>query len=539
MAHSSPTTPTMGLAQRLTTNATYSFVAGLVSSLVALLLGIALARGLGPERYGGYAYFMWLMSLGLMITHFGMGPVATKYISEAVGRQNLSYIQAITSLVLRVRGSAALILSLAALFLALPLARFFGQEAYSIYFTLAAIGLLPYVLFFTLQAILAGFQRYDYSAYLTLLIHLLRAPACLALLALGVGVIPLLWANIGAWLLAMLTGAFLLFRLVPWRGLLNSRPLEPETRERVVRYVVFAAGTMATSYFLSHGGETFWLGRYRTITEVGLYSVAFSIPTLVMGLVGGPWGVLLPAISEQFGRGDLDKIRAIYTHSSRYIAILASLAGMLGIALSKTFVLSVYGPEYAGAVAPMQILFLGMFALAFQGSASAVLWGMDRPSLILKVEAFLAALSLGLGWLLVPTYGVLGAAVASSIPRVLVMPPLIWLVYRHIGACPPLRKMVKLGFLTVSITLFMLALQEYLPGNYGLLISTGIGVSAYALGIIFLGVIYPEDIAFLKQIQANFPPGWRKRFVSILALLAQQVGAPVQRSPGKQREVRK
>lgn len=535
MEQSSPTT---GLAQRLTTNATYSFVASLVSSLVALLLGIALARGLGPERYGGYAYFMWLTSLGLMIVHLGMGPVATKYISEAVGKQSPSYIQAMTNLVLRVRGSAALILSLAALFLALPLARLFGHEAYSAYFTLAAIGLLPYVLFFTLQAILAGFQRYDYSAYLTLLIHFVRAPACLALLALGVGVIPLIWANIGAWLLAMLAGAFLLFRLVPWRGLLNSRPLEPETRGRVVRYTVFATGTMAASYFLWQGAETFWLGRYRTITEVGLYSVAFSIPTLVMGLVGtGVAGVLLPAVSEQFGRGDIKKIRDIYTYSSRYIAVLASAAGMLGIALSKTFILSVYGREYAGAVAPMEVLFVGMFAFAFQGSASAVLLGMDRPSLILRVEASLAALSLGLGWLLVPTYGVLGAAVASSIPRVLVMPSLIWLVYRHIGAHPPLRTIVKLGFLTVSTILLMLALQEYLPGNYGLPISMGIGVSAYALGIISLGVFYPEDIAFLKQIQANFPPGWRKRFVSVLALLAQQVRAPVRRSPRKQRGV--
>src|SRR3990172_11657268 len=97
---------------------------------------------------------------------------------------------------------------------------------------------------------------------------------------------------------------------------------------------------------------------YRPIEEVGFYNMAYKIPSTAIESVPFVFGgTLLPAISEQFGRGDMDKIKAIYRGAARYLMMLSFPLATAGIALSQPFIHLLYGPEYTPAIILMQIVF--------------------------------------------------------------------------------------------------------------------------------------------------------------------------------------
>ena len=85
----------MSIAGTIAKNTTFSFVNSIVELGIAFVTGIVLARGLGTEQYGLYAYVIWLISLAAIINNLGLGEMSRRFIPEAIGRRqrvNPNYI---------------------------------------------------------------------------------------------------------------------------------------------------------------------------------------------------------------------------------------------------------------------------------------------------------------------------------------------------------------------------------------------------------------------------------------------------------------
>jgi O-antigen/teichoic acid export membrane protein len=68
-------------AALLTTGSTY------IAFVLGLLVSVLIARVLGPEDYGRYAYVVWLSGILIMLTNNGLNMTGTKFVSEALGRE--------------------------------------------------------------------------------------------------------------------------------------------------------------------------------------------------------------------------------------------------------------------------------------------------------------------------------------------------------------------------------------------------------------------------------------------------------------------
>jgi O-antigen/teichoic acid export membrane protein len=510
----------MSIAQTIAKNSLFNFIATASNAGMVFVIGIALARYLGTEQYGLYTLMMWFLTLAAFVINLGMSEMMRRFVGEAVGQQNMNTVKGLVRLNLVIRGLAGLLTSGLIIPLSGLLARLFNVPADSTYFMLVAVLLLPYILVETLEGIFAGFQKYEYAAYLRLSTGLLRLAVVIILVFSGFGVKEVLIMYAAVWTLGIPIGLFLLSRLVPLRDLLSSSLLESTTRNSALKYSMASIGIHGVDYFLWHQAEVMFLGMYRPVEEIGFYNIAHKIPRMVVDLLPYVFGrVLLPTVAEQIGRGDMEKVKTIYVTSARYLMALSFPIAVGGICLTGPLVNLLFGSDYAPAIVLMQIVFVPIALRGIIHSVSSIIYGLKEPGFILKVGIILICMSIGFNLWLIPKYGAIGAVIATSIPRMLALPIYISFVSRRIGIPWPMGDTARVALASVVMGLVVFMLQHYLSDILSLSLGVPVGIIVYATALLALGLVKPQDLRILKQTEKQLPLALRKVYAATINFL--------------------
>ncbi len=520
----------MSISSTIAKNAFFNWITAGADVAINFFVSIALARGLGAEDYGIYSFLMWFLSFLVLIVNLGLGEMAKRFIAEAVGAGSKDKVSKIVKLSLFLRGlaTAAIVILLAVS--AGFWAKIFGVPSYESYFFLLALGLLPNVLNTVLTSIFAGFQKYEYAAYLALGTNPLRAIAVIVFLTLGYGVREVLIINVIVWAVGVLLGFVLLHRLISIKEILTTALPDRANQRIAIKYAFTVALVMSLDFFIWDQAEVFFLGIYRPKEEVGFYSLASKLPSQVMTLIPLAFGaVILPAVSEQFGKGDMRTVRTIYLTSSRYLTMLAFPLAAAGVALAKPLVAFLYGEAYAAAAPIMAILFVSFAMMALDKSPMAIIYGINKPSIALKVGLFLAALNIGLSYWLIPRYGLLGAAIGSSVPRVLSLILYISFVSKNIKAAWPLKDTLKIAVASAGMGMLVFVLCNILSPTLGLILAVPVGLSIYTLELLVFGVVKAGDLRALKGIQHSLPRPLQRYCSPVVAMAERLLGGVLSR----------
>jgi len=514
----------MGVARTIAKNSIFNFINTLAGAVGSFVISIVLARYLGIEQYGLYALMMWFLALAALVLNLGMTEMMKRFVGEAVGQQNMNTVKGLVRLNLVIRGSAALLTSGLIIALSSFLARLFNVPSDSTYFMLIAIYLLPYILVITLDGIFAAFQKYEYAAYVSLVTNLLRLVMVIILVTSGYGVKEILIMYAAVCALGIPMGLFFLRRLVPFRDLLSPSLLEPQTRNSALKYSMASIGIHGVDYFLWRQAEVMFLGIYRPVQEVGFYTLAHKIPTMATRLIPYAFGrVLLPTVAEQFGKGDMEKVKAIYVTSGRYLMMLSFPLAAGGISLAGPIINLLYGHDYAPAVVLMQIVFIPFALRGLIHSVSSIIYGLKEPGFILKTGVLLILLSIGLNLWLIPKYGAMGAVIATSFPRMIALPIYIRFASRKIEAPWPLGDTARAVLASVVMGLVVFVLQHYLGDILSLCLGVPVGIIIYAAALLALGLVKPQDLRILKQFENRLPLTLRKGYTAIINFLGRFV----------------
>lgn len=174
------------------------------------------------------------------------------------------------------------------------------------------------------------------------------------------------------------------------------------------------------------------LGHLAGPVPLGIYAVASKFAELVkLPALAVTW-VSYPQMARLGPDGSAKLVR-------RQLPWLIGLgiAGAVVLALAAGPLLpALYGQEFVESVAPAAIIAVGLVASPAGGLASGYLLGTRRPGTNSVLQAVGLLATLGLDVLLIPDFGVIGAAVASAIAY-LVTDLSTLLVVRHLTARVP------------------------------------------------------------------------------------------------------
>jgi O-antigen/teichoic acid export membrane protein len=243
-----------------------------------------------------------------------------------------------------------------------------------------------------------------------------------------------------ALLLAGLVGADLLTACVAWRRLARRGffanfgwPSLEQTRQ-IWSYGM--RGQIGGAFALVNLRLDFvLLGVFASTAVVGSYAVASKFAELLRL----PSLALTYVLYPQFAR-EAQADRASAAQRARRL-LLPALAVTVVAAIPAGILAEValpllYGRAFQSAVLPAQILLVGLCVEGAAGVMIAYLYGIGRPGLNSLALGAGAALTVLLDILLIPRFGAVGAAVASSAAYLTSTAALGWFFYRHTRSAP-------------------------------------------------------------------------------------------------------
>jgi O-antigen/teichoic acid export membrane protein len=192
--------------------------------------------------------------------------------------------------------------------------------------------------------------------------------------------------------------------------IVEERPQEPRRWWRfALPWVIIA---LASDYFFDL--DLLLLANLLSREELAIFGVCTRVFAIASFGVAAVYAVTLPDMFESEAMKD----RAGFNRKIGDANLVAAGLAMVlfaGVAIVAPFVLMIFGPSFVAGAAPLAVLCLALVVRSALGPAALVLSIHDRPYASLPAIGF-GLLSLVLGNLvLVPRFGLMGAAVAALI----------------------------------------------------------------------------------------------------------------------------
>jgi O-antigen/teichoic acid export membrane protein len=152
----------------------------------------------------------------------------------------------------------------------------------------------------------------------------------------------------------------------------------------------------------------------RNAGDVALYGTAYVLAQFISMVLMAASQSLAPSFAQIHASGDMRRLQRVVAKSTRGIVFASTPATVLLILFGKS-ALRIYGTDYARASTALVILVVGQYFNALTGPSASLLimTGHERSTAVGRTIGAIANVTLNL--LLIPTWGIEGAAVANTV----------------------------------------------------------------------------------------------------------------------------
>ncbi len=423
------------LFNQVLVNSGWLVSAGIVTTALAFVQSLTVARALGAEQYGVLALIAVYAGAVSQFMDSRVSEAAIKFVVQYREKGDFARAAATVKLcylVDAIAGGLAFVVVVVTAGWAARLLVKDGQAAGLIQFY--ALSVLIGTPIGTSSALLRLGGQFDRLAYQEVGASALRLVGVFAVAALGLGIrgllsVYLVTAAIATFVLMYLSQRVALqLDLGPWWHA-PFRLLSGEYR-RILSFMVHT-NLSGTSRIATSKADTLILGWLATPSDVGLYRLARTLSDPLAMLIGPVYSAVYPALSGLVAKGDFQHVRSLQRKLSSTIVVIIFPACVF-LTLGVAWIIPVlFGRGFQGAVVLTRIML-------WQVVWTPMIW---LPGLLLSVER--ARMLAGLNWfdavvylalllILVPHSGALGAAVATLL-RFLVWTAMALLVAAHVN----------------------------------------------------------------------------------------------------------
>ncbi len=404
------------------------FIAG---SVFQYLLKIVLARGLGPESYGVFVQGLAVVEVAAAASILGLGMAAARFIGYYRGEDDAARVSGsvVTSVVIGL--PLAVVVGALVHVNAGKISTVFGEPALEPVLSMFAV-LVPLMAFFRLVvAFLRGMGNARYKVYTE---DLLRYGTILVLVLFftvhGLQLHHAVYAYVAGFALVCVVGAYYLRTVFPYR-LRDSRFIPGELVTFAWPLLVVSVIGVLNSYL-----DVLMLGWLVDSVRVGIYEVAISLASILYMFRAGGQYMFLPAVSELYAAESMERIEELYTTMTRWVVTLA-LPVVAGFLMFPADILQLLlGTDYLPGTIPLAVLSIGVFIAVVDGPSDMMLLATGRTKQLMAAVLAFAAVDAALNLVLIPSYGMVGAAVAMTAGFTVAGLLSFLFVYRGVGMFP-------------------------------------------------------------------------------------------------------
>jgi O-antigen/teichoic acid export membrane protein len=394
---------------RLGRGASVAFAMQSAGVALKYLSSAALARWLGAAGFGAYTYSTNLAQLLATPCNLGGENSALRFVPEYRAKGETALLRG----VLRVFRSVPLVLGLLVAALAAVTVLMLGSGPTSTEVLLLAIVAVPFFALVDVQTVLG---RSFGSLFWALLPGLVLLPLGLIV---AVGAIVAAGHRPTAEQ-AVLAGVVVVVLVAGCQAVVLRRVARDEVPDRTARYdtrtwlrVSMPLLLVGSLNVVFQRVDVLLVGLYLDASEAGVYAMAFRTAALASILQTAMNTTVAPRIASLFWSGRSEELEATVLRSIRMV-FLPSLAVTAVLVAFGGPILSLFGKSFRAGWAAMAVYALGQLVSVSNGPVGWLMNLTGHQSRAALVNAVSAALCLAGYLVLIPLFGLVGAAAANA-----------------------------------------------------------------------------------------------------------------------------
>jgi O-antigen/teichoic acid export membrane protein len=495
-------------------NSFWLLLDSIASGLAQLLSSIMVARSLGPDKMGEYAYLITFAAFLKMLTEVAMPQTFRKFAAEYTGRGDYGTVKTM------VRRAQRLQLKLVVLGLAIGfgIVFLFFRPEQRLLASLAVLAIVPSIFIGVTAAALWATENLRYNVQSSMLAIIVNLTGVTLTVVMGWGLIGLILSLLGSRVFDCVL-RYLLFR---WRySLVPGEPsdrLDPVLRKRMIRFAVQQLAMTLLSALLFERLEVFFLKPLSATREIAFFSISFTFVQQLLILPQTLAGAASVTMMVRQGRSPKEAARIAAT--ATWFTILIGGPALFGVAgIASPLLHTLYGLKYVPAIPVLATMAIFGLSLAASQSAQFLLMAAEKQGFYIGCMLVAGLVDVLGNWLLIPSMGALGAAYSKGTSQLIAAIGFIGFAVLRLATPLPIGRIIKL---VTSCTIMFGAVRltvRYLPPLPGLIIGILVGATVFVLAMRWLRCLDKDDGDRLRHLDRMLPARLRRPYEAVIAFL--------------------
>lgn len=482
------------------------FIGLFLSKIFTYLYRIIIARNFGPEVYGLFSIAIMILGWFVLFGSLGFSEGLIRYLSWYRGKKDykrIKYLFNITILInLFIGIISAIILYSFSEFIAINI---FHNGDLIIFLKIFSFLIPVYLLSNILLSVLQAFERIQwYSFIVNVLQNIIKLLALIILIFFGIGSNSIIFSYFLGYLAILIFSYFICRHKTPEIfGLYNLKPREKtKTFKEFYSYSWPLLFTVAISEIF-FWADSFFIGYFNGAADVGFYNVAVSIVLLLMIVPELFLKLFFPLITKEYSKNNHEIVKQLSQQVGKWIFVLNIPLFLIMFLFPGVIINVLFGSEYLVASNALKILSLGTLV------SSSLIWiynnllSMAGKTKLLFINLLFASiLNIFLNIFLIPKYGITGAAIATTISKILLGIVLFVEVKIYLSIIPFRRKLIRILIIAFLLGIILSYISRSIIINFMSLMLVGIFfILSYSFLILITKSLDKNDFMILKIIK--------------------------------------
>lgn len=381
--------------------------------VIMFVSGVIITRTIGADLFGKYSLSKSIFDVLAVFAVFGLNTGVVKLTSKYTALRDRSSVKGtlLSGMAISATLSALIVLLVLALAPLLANHVFEKVDGIGLVLRIHFLGLPFFALMMVANGYTQGLKTLKYSALVELIARpVIRLAVILVLFLAGLKLFAVVFGSMISFFLAAVLAFYFARKISPFR--FGNVPNKWVTRE-----LFYYSLPLVLARFMNMSiarSNTILVGFFKDSTSTGLFGAAVMLsPFISLSLIS--FGkIFAPVISELWETQQYEELKQTFKTVSKWILSLGYPIFLI-IMLFATSLLKVFGPEFASAAPTLRLLAVGQIVNAAVGPAGFMLSMTGRQKLNMVNSIGLAVLNIVLNLLMIPRYGIAGAALATTI----------------------------------------------------------------------------------------------------------------------------
>ena len=367
---------------------------------------------LGVTGYGYYTIGLTVIGIGIIMANAGLNYGVYRFVPIFIGQDNIAKVKGVIIFCVKFVTISGMIIALG-LFL---FSEFISVSLYNKpdlvkYIKLFSLTLPFIVLSAIIINIFKGFNVIKYKVLIDdFIVTVSKILLFLCCLVFGLGATGVIMSYLASRILGLIIGFILLLKIFP-----NVRDsnIKPDVNHREI--ISYSTPLFLSSFFTIFLNQTdiLMLSYYQSPDQIGIYSIANRLSVLVFFIASSTFAIFSPAIAKLLGKGQYEDMEIFLNKISRLV-LITTMPIFLIITIFSKEALTIFGKEFTAGNTALLILASSFLFNSLIGFAGQILGVMGRSKLMLINSLGASILNIVLNYVLIPRYGIIGAAMATG-----------------------------------------------------------------------------------------------------------------------------